>query len=141
MTPQHIALVQTSFARVVPIAGTVGDLFYDRLFVTAPEVRCLFLNNLAEQKEKFVTMLGAAVNGLSHLDMLMPVICALGERHAGYGIKVEHFTAVGAALLWTLRKGLGDEFTPDVEEAWEAAYGALSQAMINALMRKVSLAA
>jgi len=141
MTPQQIALVQTSFAKVVPIAGTAADLFYDRLFETAPEVRRMFPDDLSVQKMKLMVMLGTAVNGLTHLDSLMPVVCTLGERHAGYGTKVEHFTPVGSALLWSLEQGLGDDFTPDVADAWATAYGMLSQAMIDAMMRKVSMAA
>ena len=38
---------------------------------------------------------------------------------------------VGAALLDTLAKGLGDEFTPEVRDAWATAYGVLSGAMIE----------
>jgi hemoglobin-like flavoprotein len=141
MTPQQIALVQTSFAKVVPIAGAAAGLFYDRLFEIAPEVRRMFPDDLSVQKKKLMVMLGTAVNGLSHLDSLMPVVCMLGERHAGYGVKVEHFTPVGSALLWALEQGLGDDFTPDVADAWATAYGLLSQAMIDAMMRKVSMAA
>jgi hypothetical protein len=33
---------------------------------------------------------------------------ALAKRHVGYGAKAEHYPVVGAALLWTLEKGLGD---------------------------------
>ena len=141
MTPQQIALVQTSFVKVVPIAGTAADLFYGRLFEIAPDVRRMFPQDLAEQKKKLMAMLGTVVAGLARLDTLLPAICALGERHAGYGVKVEHFTPVGAALLWALEQGLGNEFTPDVEDAWATAYGMLSQAMIDAMMRKVSKAA
>ena len=141
MTPQQIALVQASFAKVVPIAGTAADLFYGRLFEIAPDVRALFPSDITAQKQKLMIMLGTAVGGLSRLDSLMPVIGALGERHAGYGVKVEHFTPVGAALLWTLAQGLGDEFTPQVEDAWATAYGLLSQVMIDAMIRKVSMAA
>lgn len=141
MTPQQIALVQTSFAKVVPIAGAAAGLFYDRLFEIAPEVRRMFPDDLSVQKKKLMVMLGTAVNGLTHLDSLMPVVCMLGERHAGYSVNVEHFTLVGSALLWTLEQGLGDDFTPDVADAWTTAYGMLSQAMIDAMMRKVSMAA
>jgi len=141
MTPQQIALVQASFAKVVPIAGTAADLFYSRLFEIAPELRALFPRDLAGQKQKLMMMLGIAVSGLSRLDSIMPMISALGARHVGYGVKAEHFTPVGAALLWTLAQGLSDEFTPQVEDAWVTAYGLLSQAMIDAMMRKVSMAA
>ena len=141
MNPVQVALVQTSFAKVVPIAGTAADLFYDRLFALAPEVRALFPRDLAEQKRKLMTMLGTAVAGLSRPESLMPAVYALGERHAGYGVKVEHFTPVGAALLWALAQGLGEDFTPQVEDAWATAYGLLSQAMIDAMMRKLAMAA
>ena len=141
MTPQQIALVQTSFAKVAPIADAAADLFYDRLFEIAPSVRCLFRDDLTGQKKQLMSMLGMAVAGLSNLDTLMPVVCALGERHAGYGVKVEHFTSVGEALLWTLKQGLGEAFTPAVQDAWETAYSDLSQAMVDALMSKVSRAA
>ena len=100
----------------------------------------MFPQDLAEQKKKLMAMLGTVVAGLARLDTLLPAICALGERHAGYGVKVEQFTPVGAALLWALEQGLGNEFTPDVEDAWATAYGMLSQAMIDAMMRKVSKA-
>ena len=32
MTPAQVALVQGSFKKVLPIAATAADLFYDRLF-------------------------------------------------------------------------------------------------------------
>ena len=133
MTPQQIELVQTSFQKVVPIAGTAADLFYDRLFETAPDVRRMFPNDLAEQKKKLMTMLGTAVAGLSKLEALLPVVRALGARHAGYGVTAEHFAPVGAALIWTLEQGLGDGFTPDVKAAWVEVYGVLSRTMIDGM--------
>jgi nitric oxide dioxygenase len=101
----------------------------------------MFPDDMALQKKKLMVMLGTAVNGLSRLDALLPAVHALGERHAGYGVRVEHFTPVGAALLWALHQGLGDEFTPAVGEAWATAYGILSGAMIGAMTRKVAKAA
>lgn len=141
MTPQQIALVQSSFAKVAPIAGTAANLFYARLFEIAPDVRRLFPDDMALQKKKLMAMLGTAVSGLTRLDALRPAVQALGERHVGYGVHVDHFTPVGAALLWTLQQGLGDEFTPAVEEAWAAAYEALSRVMIDAMIQKASKAA
>ena len=64
MTPQQIELVQSSFKKVVPIAGTAADLFYDRLFEIAPEVRSLFPQDLSEQKTKLMAMLSNAVASL-----------------------------------------------------------------------------
>jgi len=133
MTPKEVALVQASFIKVAPIAGAAADLFYDRLFETAPDVRRMFPNDLAEQKKKLMTMLGTAVAGLSKLEALLPVVRALGARHAGYGVAARHFAPVGAALIWTLEQGLGDGFTPDVKAAWVEVYGVLSRTMIDGM--------
>ncbi|MBI3199301.1 MAG: hemin receptor [Rhodospirillales bacterium] len=132
MTPHQIKLVQTSFAQVAPIAATAADLFYGRLFEIAPQVRAMFPDDLSGQKKKLMAMLGTAVAGLSHLDTLLPAVRALGQRHAGYGVTAEHYAPVGAALLWTLEKGLGEAFTDDVENAWTTAYTILAGAMIEA---------
>ena len=132
MTPQQIKLVQTSFTKVAPIANTAADLFYGRLFEIAPRVRAMFPADLSQQKKKLMTMLGAAVGGLSHLDTLVPAVQALGRRHVAYGVTAAHYTPVGAALLWTLEQGLGEAFTPEVKDAWATAYIVLSTAMIQA---------
>jgi hemoglobin-like flavoprotein len=132
MTPQQIELVQTSFKKVVPIAGTAADLFYDRLFETAPEVRSMFPQDMKEQKTKLMAMLGTAVANLHKLDEILPAVKALGQRHKGYGVTAAHYAPVGAALLWTLEKGLGPDFTPAVKEAWTETYTALAGVMTSA---------
>lgn len=132
MTPTQIDLVQSSFQKVLPIADTAADIFYARLFETAPEVRSLFPADMSEQKKKLLKMLAAAVNGLNRLDEVVPVIQALGIRHANYKVKLEQYDTVGAALLYTLDKGLGEEFTPEVEEAWTECYALVAGVMKEA---------
>ena len=70
-----------------------------------------------------------AVTNLHQLDTILPAVKALGERHKGYGVTADHYAPVGAALLWTLEKGLGADFTPETKEAWTAAYTALAGVM------------
>lgn len=132
MTPEQIALVQGSFRQVTPIAAQIADLFYGRLFELAPEVRPLFSDDLAEQKKKLMQMLGLAVTGLNSPETLLPAVVGLGERHSGYEVAPEHYAIVGEALIWALEQGLGDDFSPDVESAWAAAYGTLADVMIGA---------
>ena len=132
MNAQQIKLVQSTFAQVVPIAATAADLFYGRLFETEPELRPMFPDDLTEQKKKLMGMLGTAVGGLSRLDVILPAVQSLGRRHAGYGVTADHYAPVGAALLWTLEKGLGEVFTADARAAWAMAYTTLATAMIEA---------
>ena len=74
MTPEQVAMVQDSFKKVVPIAGTAADLFYDRLFTIAPDVRPLFPDDLKEQKKKLITMLATAVGNLHQVETIIPAV-------------------------------------------------------------------
>jgi len=132
MTPEQVSMVQDSFKKVVPIADTAADLFYDRLFAIAPEVRPLFPDDLKDQKKKLIGMLATAVSNLHQVETIIPAVQDLGKRHVNYGVKDGHYQPVGAALLWTLEQGLGDAFTPPVKEAWTAAYTTLAGVMKNA---------
>jgi hemoglobin-like flavoprotein len=131
MTPDQVKLVQQSFAKVAPISEIAAVLFYDRLFEIAPPVRAMFPADMTEQRKKLMVMLAAVVGGLGNLESILPAASALATRHVSYGAKPEHYPVVGAALLWTLEKGLGDAWTPDVASAWAAAYGTLSGFMIS----------
>ena len=140
MNSEQIMLVQTSFALVLPIADTAAALFYQRLFELDPSLQRMFRGDMAEQRKKLMQMITAAVKGLDRLEQLVPVVRDLGRRHAGYGVKDEHYGTVGAALLWTLEKGLGAAFTPETKEAWAAVYGLLAFTMQRAA-REASVAA
>jgi hemoglobin-like flavoprotein len=129
MTPEQIALVQSSFKSIAPIASKAADLFYDRLFEIAPDVRSLFPADLSGQKVKLIAMLATAVNNLHQLAAILPAVRDLGSRHRGYGVTTEHYAPVGAALIWTLEQGLGPAFTSDVKAAWDEAYSTLAGAM------------
>lgn len=129
MTPQQIALVRSSFAEVSPIADSAAKLFYSRLFELDPSLRPLFRNSLDAQGSKLMNMIAGAVCLLDQPEKLMPVVRNLGRRHTGYGVEDGHYETVGTALLWTLEKGLGAAFTPEVENAWIAVYGVLADNM------------
>jgi hemoglobin-like flavoprotein len=129
MTPRQIRLVQDSWEQVIPVEAHAAALFYNRLFTTDPQLQGLFKGDLGEQKRKLIAMIGVAVNGLTRLEALVPAVRDLGRRHAEYGVQTKDYPTVGAALLWTLERGLGPAFTPEVAEAWAAAYGVLAATM------------
>lgn len=132
MTPHQIQLVRTSFAQVEPIAAQAATIFYNNLFAADPSLRTLFRGDMAAQGERLMTMIGAAVGLLERPHALLPVLRSLGSRHAGYGVKDEHYATVGGALLLTLEQGLGEAFTPEVREAWTVMYGIVSRTMMEA---------
>ncbi|HWF96003.1 MAG TPA: globin family protein [Xanthobacteraceae bacterium] len=131
MTPEQVKLVQQSFAQVAPIADQAATLFYQRLFEIAPAVKPLFHGDMAEQRRKLMATLAAVVGGLGDIETILPAASALAKRHVDYGVKPEHYSSVGAALLWTLERGLGEHWTGDLAAAWLDAYGTLSGFMVG----------
>ena len=137
LTDTQIALVQKSFAVIAPIADDAAVLFYQRLFELDPSLKSMFKGDMTDQRRKLMQMLTAAVKGLQRLDRLVPVVEDLGRRHVGYGVTDQHYETVGTALLWTLEKGLGRAFTPEVREAWATVYGLLANTMRNAAAKQL----
>jgi len=134
MTPEDILLVQQSWQKVLPLNEIAAALFYRKLLALDPELRPLFIGDMAQQGTKLLQMITAAVRGLDRLDALLPVVRDLGMRHGACGVRDEHYGTVAAALLWTLEQALREEFTPEIKSAWIKAYGVLSQTMRGAQM-------
>jgi hemoglobin-like flavoprotein len=132
MTPKQVALVQDSWEKVQPVAEQAAQLFYSHLFSLDPSLKTLFKGDMKAQGRKLMNMIGFAVKGLARLDAIVPGVQALGRRHAGYGVQDSHYETVGAALIWTLRQGLGQSFSGEVQAAWTAAYSLLASTMKEA---------
>jgi len=138
MTEQQIIQIKKSwriFRQIDP--QLVGGVFYDKLFKEYPSLRKMFKGPIEQQSQKLIDMLSAIVMHLDHLDDLKEDIRSLAVRHVAYGVKVEHYNAVGSALLWTLQQGLGKDWNNETEEAWSSCYGMLAATMIQAAAQKV----
>lgn len=134
LTAHEIKIVQDSFIKVAPIADAAATIFYDKLFEIAPEVEPMFSGaNMPEQGKKLMTMIGTAVRGLTNMEKLAPAVAQLGQRHVAYGVKKEHFTPVGEALIYTLEKGLGDYWNEELKSAWVKTFTVLAETMIAAM--------
>ncbi|HTV27061.1 MAG TPA: globin family protein [Xanthobacteraceae bacterium] len=131
MTPDQVKAIQESFAKVAPISEQAAVLFYGRLFEIAPAVKPLFRGDMKEQGRKLMATLSVVVSGLGSLESILPAASALAKRHVQYGVKSADYEPVGEALLWTLERGLGEQWTPQLAAAWGAAYSLLSEFMIQ----------
>lgn len=132
MTPKQIALLQQSWRLLRDLdPQLVGGLFYSKLFFDHPEVRKMFPADMTEQHGKLVSKFNLIIARLGHTADLVDEITAMAKRHAGYGVKPEHYAAVGTTLIWTLQRGLGDDWTPELANAWQLCYQELSTVMIK----------
>jgi methyl-accepting chemotaxis protein len=124
--------VQSTWKIVESMAPEAAALFYRNLFEADPALQPLFKGEMEEQGKKLMQMIGAAVDKLSDIDSLVPILQSLAIRHKGYGVNTAHYETVGGALMKTLEQGLGPSFTPQVRDSWSEVYGLMSSVMVAA---------
>ena len=119
MTPQQITLVKNSwrnFRQVEP--NTVGDLFYSHLMHKNPSLKSIFKYSLERRSKLLFDFLSTIITRLDKINDLEDDIRLVAATYAGYGILPQHYEMIRTALLWTLEKGLENDWTPDVADAW-----------------------
>jgi len=129
MTREQIALVRKSFDRLRPLPRGAGKDFYETLFALDPSLRPLFSTEVENQGAMFVVALGLALKGLDADGVVDESLRELGRRHALYGAKDIHFDTFREAILCLFAQRLGPDFTPEMAEAWRAAFDRISAVM------------
>lgn len=132
LTKKDIGFIKKSWTQLEKIDPVdIGDIFYSKLFFENPELRKMFSQDMEGQYKKLVDMLDTIVARLENLDVLKGDIVAMAKRHVDYGVKPAHYNMVGKALLYTLQKKLGNQWTDEVRSAWINCYSILSGTMIT----------
>ncbi|CAJ1447121.1 unnamed protein product [Effrenium voratum] len=148
--------VQSSWAHLKEIGtSVVGEFFCKKIFELRPEikelfpasVRCRYRDWSTDEEEdelslasspalrrlfgRVIDAVGSAVAGLQDMNKMVPALTQLGMRHAGYNVKEEYFQVFEKALIITLREGLGDLFTKEVEFAWNMVFTFMTATMLS----------
>lgn len=132
MTNYQLQLVKHTWKLLREVDPAIlGDVFYERLFSQHPALRSMFKGSMTSQYQKFVDMLSMIVARIDRPDSIAAEISQLAQSHERYGVKPAHYIAVREALLWTLERGLGNDWNDEVERAWVACYDVLTQAMLQ----------
>jgi NAD(P)H-flavin reductase/hemoglobin-like flavoprotein len=126
------AALKASWGKVAAAGDDVPLYFYSHLFLSHPDVRSMFPIQMSGQRDKLVTALGAVVSNVDEIDKVIPLLEQLGRDHRRFSVVTEHYTAVGASLLATLKKFLGPSWTPDLADTWAQAYGLVAKVMVAA---------
>ena len=139
LTPERVALIQSSFASVVDrtAPGLVGksdgyfpQRFYELLFEHYPTLRPLF-KNPKKQPRMLFSMLQRSTDLLDKdMSALVEDLTKLGQRHHAYHTEPEHYNAVGDTLIKTLKEALGEQMNAETTEAWNHLYGFMCQIMM-----------
>lgn len=124
--------LETSFDLVAPRGDELMELFYSRLFETAPAVIPLFAGaDMIRQRQMLLGALVLLRRSLRNLDAVVPALRAMGARHVGYGAQPEHYVVVGSTLIGAMAELAGEDWRPVYTEAWSVAFSLVASTMIE----------
>ena len=126
------AALKDSWELVAKSGDEVPLYFYSHLFLSRPELRSMFPISMANQRDKLVGALGRIVSNVDQLEEVTGFIQQLGRDHRRFSVIAEHYNAVGASLLATLKQFLGASWNDQLAADWAAAYGVIARVMVDA---------
>ncbi len=134
-----VELLESSFKLVAPKGEALVARFYERLFQKYPAVKPLFSGvSMKAQKKKLLASLVLVIQNLRHGEKLREALLDLGRKHVGYGAEAPHYDAVAENLLAVLAEFAGKAWTPQLQEAWTEALGAIKTIMLEGASQSTS---
>ena len=138
MKPGTIEIVKAT-APVVKEHGHKNILrMYEIAFKARPDLRRYFVNTWmkspeegSKQAKKLAGAVYAYASHIDELEKLSKGVEKITKVHVAVKIIPEMYPVIGECLLAAMKDVLGDAATPEVLEAWEEAYGALAEILIN----------
>jgi hemoglobin-like flavoprotein len=112
---------------------TFPKRFYEILFAAHPQAKPMFhRNSQGAQLKMFAQKLTAIVDHIGDPEWLDRELKPLATNHVHYGVRADMYSWVGDALIQALREACADAWSTEAEASWNAAYGALRDAMLSA---------
>ncbi|WP_338520242.1 NO-inducible flavohemoprotein [Alteromonas gracilis] len=131
---KHINIIK-SLAPILHETGpALTDHFYGRMFKHNPELKHIFNMSNQESGAQKAALFAAIAGYVQHIDdlpALQTAVERIAQKHTSFHIQPAMYDIVGYHLTETLRELTGDLFTPEVEEAWLAAYQLLAGVFVN----------
>jgi hemoglobin-like flavoprotein len=130
--PLDLDALETSFDLVAPRGDELVDVFYTRLFATAPVVEPLFAGiDMRRQKSMLLGTLVLLRKSLRDLGAIVPKLRELGRKHVTYGAHADHYPVVGTVLIASMAEVAGEQWRPEYERAWSEALDVVAGAMLE----------
>ncbi|CAN5697151.1 NO-inducible flavohemoprotein [soil metagenome] len=134
ISDQQTALVKATVPALRQHGETITRTFYGNMFAAHPELYNIF--NPANQKNggQPRSLSAAVLAYAEHIDnpgVLGGMLQRIESKHVSLEVKPEHYPIVGKYLLGAIEEVLGEAATPQILDAWGAAYGQLADIMIG----------
>jgi nitric oxide dioxygenase len=134
LTESQLQIIRATVPVLQQHGETITRHFYAFLFEENPELKNVF--NMAsqakgEQPRALAQSVLAYAANIDQLQNLGPAVSRIAHKHASLDIPAEGYPIVGRNLLKAIGAVLGDAATPEIVDAWAAAYGELAKIFIK----------
>ena len=135
LSKEQIELVTTTVPVLREHGVALTSHFYKRMLSHNPELMQVF--NMGHQRAGFQqqALAGAVLTYAENIENLKPLLGAvahIANKHVSVGIRAEHYPIVGKHLIASIKEVLGEAATPELIDAWTAAYTQLADILIGA---------
>ncbi|CAE6995713.1 hypothetical protein CFE70_000150 [Pyrenophora teres f. teres 0-1] len=133
LTPSQVQTIKSTVPVLAEYGAAITTRFYEDMLIAHPELKNIFNNThqtTGHQAQALAGALYAYAANIDDLGKLSPAVELICHKHASLYIRAEHYDVVGKHLLETMSTVLGNAATPEIIEAWGAAYWQLANIMI-----------
>lgn len=134
LDPKTIETIKATVPALQEHGTTITKVFYKTMFKNYPELKNIFNQTnqrKGDQPKALANAVLAAAMHIDNLEVILPAVKQIGEKHRSLNIKPEHYPIVGENLLIAIKEVLGDAATEEIMNAWEKAYGVIADVFIS----------
>lgn len=134
LTPQQVQIIRSTVPVLQEHGTNITSTFYKTVLEENPALHNIFNQTNQENNHQAKALAGSLLAYASHIDdlgALTPAVERITHKHVSLYIQPEHYKVVGEGLLRAMGTVLGDALTPEVLEAWTAAYWQLANIFIK----------
>jgi hemoglobin-like flavoprotein len=133
--PESARIVQEFVGRLSNRIPELGEAFYRHLFAMLPEVRPLFPDDMATQRDRLLNALLSSVYAIDDPLGMEARLQLLGESHHYRGIREDQYQYVAHALVRALRDTTPGEWSTWMSSAWISVYSWMIAHMVAGARR------
>lgn len=130
----QLAIIKATVPVLQQHGEAITKVMYDSLISDHPDLRDVFSSTSQTTGRQPRALARAVLCYATYIDDLPKLAHAverIAQKHVSLFVRPEQYDVVGTYLIGAIGTVLGEAATPDIVEAWTAAYGVLAQVFIG----------
>lgn len=134
LSPSQLAIIKATVPVLQAHGEAITSTMYKNMLAGNPEMKNIFSQTsqtTGSQPRALARAVIAYATYIDDLPKLTHAIERIAQKHVSLFVRPEQYGIVGTQLIRAIGQVLGDAVTPEIVEAWTAAYGILASGFIG----------